>query len=217
MTIRSFNRCSIFTIEMAFSNREILLCTFDEMTVEQCRLETFEKWKGDVPPIALAKAGFFHIPYSIYCDSVRCAFCYGEVHHWESSDEPLEEHRRHYPRCPFIMGYEVGNIPNGVDPIAGPRLQLLNVLGIRKIKDWFYETVAKRFGINLHQPKEIVAVNDGKEVDDRLACKICYERNSCVVTLPCRHLALCEECIKKCITCNYCRAPIEATVNVFIP
>jgi hypothetical protein len=39
---------------------------------------------------------------------------------WEPGDEPLEEHQRHFPRCPFLMEYNVGNIPLDKDPIRGP-------------------------------------------------------------------------------------------------
>ncbi len=36
-------------------------------------------------------------------------------------DRPLAEHARHFPRCPFIMEEDVGNIPIGQDPIRGPK------------------------------------------------------------------------------------------------
>ena len=39
-------------------------------------------------------------------------------------DNPLAEHARHFPRCPFIMGEDVGNQPIDDDPIRGPKRHL---------------------------------------------------------------------------------------------
>jgi hypothetical protein len=36
-------------------------------------------------------------------DTVRCDYCKGRLQRWEASDDPLEEHHRHYPRCPFLI------------------------------------------------------------------------------------------------------------------
>ncbi len=32
---------------------------------------------------------------------------------WEEGDNPSTEHRRHFPRCPFVCNLPVGNIPIG--------------------------------------------------------------------------------------------------------
>lgn len=34
---------------------------------------------------------------------------------WEQGDNPMAEHRRHFPRCPFICGLPVGNVQIGQD------------------------------------------------------------------------------------------------------
>jgi hypothetical protein len=57
----------------------------------------------------LAEAGLFYFKNS---DCIQCAFCRGVVRGWENSDEPYEEHRRHFPKCPFMMGFNVGNVPS---------------------------------------------------------------------------------------------------------
>ena len=69
---------------------------------------------------------------------VQCAFCRGVAGQWEEGDIPLIEHRRHFPRCPFICHLPVGNQPidenepgievhpfNATDE-AGPGLTLIN-------------------------------------------------------------------------------------------
>lgn len=52
---------------------------------------------------------------------VRCAFCSSVISHWEQGDVVEQEHRRSCPRCPFVLGQNVGNIPcpqvaNGYHP-----------------------------------------------------------------------------------------------------
>ncbi|ELT93895.1 hypothetical protein CAPTEDRAFT_64177, partial [Capitella teleta] len=47
---------------------------------------------------ALAAAGFFFTGVE---DKTQCAFCRGVLRSWESTDNPLEEHKRHFPSCQF--------------------------------------------------------------------------------------------------------------------
>ena len=44
----------------------------------------------------------------------RCAFCDNCVGDWVEGDDPMTEHSHLFPLCPFVLGYEVGNIP--LDP-----------------------------------------------------------------------------------------------------
>ena len=78
------------------------------MKCEECRLMTFVTWyNNDVSPIDLANAGFF---YTGREDSVECAFCQNRLKNWEKNDQPDFEHRRHYPRCKFVLREDVGNV-----------------------------------------------------------------------------------------------------------
>lgn len=82
---------------------------------EVVRFSTFQNWQyTDTQPSLLAKAGFFSFNER---DKVQCAFCLGIIGRWEWTDDPLEDHRRNFPRCPFISGLPVGNIP--IDPLTG--------------------------------------------------------------------------------------------------
>ncbi|XP_077525639.1 death-associated inhibitor of apoptosis 2-like [Haemaphysalis longicornis] len=68
---------------------------------EEARLETFYDWPLEfLSPRRLAKAGFYYLHDG---DRVCCAFCRGGVHGWEPGDDPLREHARHYPCCPFLL------------------------------------------------------------------------------------------------------------------
>lgn len=90
------------------------------MKSEAERLRTFQmpnkaQWPlSFVTPEELATAGFF---YLFNEDRVQCAFCRGVVCGWEPGDRPLQEHRHHFPICPFIREEDVGNIPLGDDPV----------------------------------------------------------------------------------------------------
>lgn len=72
---------------------------------EEARFDTFSDWPLDfLSPRVLAQAGFYYIHEG---DKVRCAFCRGVVYGWEAGDDPLREHARHYPCCPFLLNPEL--------------------------------------------------------------------------------------------------------------
>ncbi len=81
----------------------------DVMKSEQERLETFKNWPNGaaISGSDLARAGFF---YSSRGDRVQCAFCKNFLRNWEAGDDAMIEHKRHFPRCPFVQGQDVGNI-----------------------------------------------------------------------------------------------------------
>lgn len=65
----------------------------------------------------LAEAGFYYPPGN--SDRVECPFCYISLSDWSSALEPIREHFRQNPRCNFVAGYDVGNIPIYDDPVRG--------------------------------------------------------------------------------------------------
>lgn len=81
---------------------------------EALRRATFQGWPLPHPmPSALASAGFF---YRGVADQTQCAFCYITISQWEPQDSPMEEHTRHAPNCPFVLGLPVGNVPITAPP-----------------------------------------------------------------------------------------------------
>jgi len=82
---------------------------------EVVRFRTFQNWSSTaIQPNLLAKAGFLYFNDR---DKVQCAFCLGIIGQWEPTDDPFVEHRRHFPRCPFVLGLPVGNVP--IDSVTG--------------------------------------------------------------------------------------------------
>ncbi|XP_038705318.1 probable BOI-related E3 ubiquitin-protein ligase 2 [Tripterygium wilfordii] len=50
----------------------------------------------------------------------------------------------------------------------------------------------------------------------RMACKNCYSRSSCVLFLPCRHLCSCKSCEAFLSSCPVCNSVKEASLEVFL-
>jgi len=131
---------------------------------EIVRFKTFEPgWVVNThsthDPKILANAGFFYFNDS---DKVQCAFCLGIVGNWETTDDPYEEHKRHFPRCPFMLGLPVGNCPydyetnTTLDP--SNRHSGFDIAGIRQPN----QGPARKFFENTTR----IVVNPGNHISD---------------------------------------------------
>lgn len=72
-------------------------------TSRDVRMSTFFDWPAEancVSPGRLADCGLYYLHID---DRVRCAFCMGDLRNWGVGDDPLAEHARHYPCCPFVL------------------------------------------------------------------------------------------------------------------
>ncbi|XP_076357103.1 putative inhibitor of apoptosis [Tachypleus tridentatus] len=92
---------------------------FSDMFDESRRLKTFKcGWPASfIKPQELAKAGFFYLGSR---DRVQCPYCLGIVSSWEQGDDPIVEHLRHFPRCPFIL-----EKAHAEKSVANPRISSL--------------------------------------------------------------------------------------------
>ena len=109
-------------------------------------MQSFQTWPIPyiVAPERLAKAGFYYLQHG---DNVQCAFCSGVVGHWEEGDDPVEEHRRHFPSCPLNYNIPVGNVPLSSREPRSIESQDMSELGIqthRGPKHPRYSTVEAR-------------------------------------------------------------------------
>ena len=99
------------------------------------RLDTFSSFPVGTPvrPDHLAEYGFVYAKVS---DAVKCVFCTLMLSGWKTGDNPLVEHQKNSRHCPFIQGFDVGNIPLYDDPIRGlyPLLPCYDVCG-----NWSYK------------------------------------------------------------------------------
>ncbi len=82
----------------------------NQKKTESYRRRTFDngwpEWAFLGPP-ELAKNGFYYLESQ---DRVKCAFCSGILCNWRPADKAEQEHRRHFPHCPFVRGLAVGNV-----------------------------------------------------------------------------------------------------------
>jgi hypothetical protein len=70
----------------------------------------------------------------------------------------------------------------------------------------------------LHMAYNELPDNDAttENVDENIACKVCWQRPFNVVCLPCTHLVMCKSCLKNVEKCVTCREDILAYVSIFI-
>ena len=87
------------------------------------RLKTFTNWPNPhVSPEVLAKAGF---QYTRVADIVRCIFCGVEGYQWCAGDDPLADHIKWKPDCPFLtkrIPLKRSRIPEDEAPSSTGRL-----------------------------------------------------------------------------------------------
>ena len=79
-----------------------------DLRLEADRLRTYFDWPVTfIEPKKLAAAGFYYLRKP---DLVRCMFCGLEVGKWEVRDDPMRDHMRWMPNCPFLKRQNVGNV-----------------------------------------------------------------------------------------------------------
>ncbi|GAO46835.1 hypothetical protein SAICODRAFT_24718 [Saitoella complicata NRRL Y-17804] len=78
----------------------------------KARKETFGKWWPHEEKRAwvgtsgrMAEAGFYFTPTGESEDMVTCAYCGLGLDGWERADDPVAEHQRRTPSCPFFIGF----------------------------------------------------------------------------------------------------------------
>ncbi|KAM3921394.1 baculoviral IAP repeat-containing protein 5 [Leptodactylus fuscus] len=74
--------------------------------LQDTRERTFSNWPFTegcaCTPERMAAAGFIHCPGGNSPDVAQCFFCLKELEGWEPEDDPMDEHKKHSPACPFI-------------------------------------------------------------------------------------------------------------------
>ena len=129
---------------------------------ESWRCRSFEEWPHQnilgISKEDMARAGFFFIGSP---DKVQCAFCLISIRNWSIMDSAMGCHIRYTmcgrrSFCPFIQGYEVGNIP--IDPVSGFDAEddddaiHINSINLRMSSAWPGGTL---FNFDMYQNKKI--------------------------------------------------------------
>lgn len=74
----------------------------DDMENEEQRIHSFQRnngWSGAVDPRKLAAAGFY---FTGIDDKVKCFACDVSLWCWEPEDDPISEHLKKEPECPYL-------------------------------------------------------------------------------------------------------------------
>jgi hypothetical protein len=127
-------RCQLYSGHSTDVNRDEVSVPIDRekpdyerLKTESVRLSTFHDWptRAYADPVELVKEGFF---YTGNGDRVCCAFCRGFLRNWLPEDRPDEEHKKHFPDCPFVRRT---NIDRPTDSekfcLEGPELEKENI------------------------------------------------------------------------------------------
>ncbi|XP_070202759.1 baculoviral IAP repeat-containing protein 7-B-like [Littorina saxatilis] len=191
------------------------------------RVASFErKWNKDYTqtPQMIADAGLY---YAGYADCTRCFFCGGGLKNWEAPDDPWIEHARHFPKCTYIRvrkGHRFVELVQMKNK-AGEQLSLedietamraLDIDDSREINTTNTNTTTSTTTTTTTSDETPLNIDqlevENEELKTRLICKICMDKHSCVVFLPCGHLAVCFECAVVLTHCPICRGRIRGSV-----
>ena len=85
---------------VAFDGRKVLS--------ELYHINTFASWPKNfaISKASLVAAGFC---YLLKDDLVKCAYCSLELEDWKERDDPMNDHERWSPRCPFVEAVRAAN------------------------------------------------------------------------------------------------------------
>jgi len=147
------------------------------------RLQSFRNWpyaRSHFPlctPDRLAGCGFYHDPDAEFEDRVSCAFCHLSLGGWDRSHDPVKEHQKISPRCPFLVQF---GLPTSFVTAEAAKTELVGAT-------WIVEN---------HVDDEVQVRADGAHQD--AVVRSCCSRNArmvCVVQGPVGNVTI-EECAK---------------------
>ncbi|XP_053396667.1 E3 ubiquitin-protein ligase XIAP-like [Mercenaria mercenaria] len=69
--------------------------------------------------------------------------------------------------------------------------------------------------LDAHDTEQDRLLEENRDLKDRIACKICMDKDACIVFIPCGHMVSCIECAQRQRTCAVCRAEIKETVRAY--
>ena len=172
------------------------------------RLATFQTWPPGLKqrPEQMAKAGFF---YEGFSDQVKCFSCDGGLGSWEEGDSPEEEHAKWFPGCTFLQltssAYSPAKASNPMTNTECAKALKVETIGSKAVS---LE--------ELSEDKDEELRREIQQLRDERSCKICLEKEACIVFLPCGHLSCCPTCAPSLTKCPVCRARIDALVRAFL-
>ena len=166
---------------------------YPQYLLPSIRLKSFDSWPHSSiqSPSNLCEAGFFYSEkFKGEIDATICFACGLVIVDWSSKDNPWVEHKRLLEKDCIHLKYNEAQL---------------------KMNEKIYNDSKKEKGLIDRQPKE----QNETEADEENLCKICFSRKSSIVFLPCKHVAVCAQCVfglKQ--KCPICRSNIEETITL---
>ncbi|XP_025800011.1 uncharacterized protein LOC112879817 isoform X3 [Panicum hallii] len=145
-----------------------------------------------------------HISVSLRVDELFMMIQYGSrLLHWWSIDEDSQEEQAHLCYANNTGYSTFCSYPPEV---------------VKEMPKKVLVKEVQRLQLALEEQTEMA--NHSQQLCDRLKnerilCRICFERDIRIVLLPCRHHVLCEPCSNKCQSCPICRLTIESRLSVY--
>ncbi|XP_077589686.1 E3 ubiquitin-protein ligase XIAP [Stigmatopora nigra] len=163
----------------------------------QERMSSFAGIQHPIDHARLARAGFYSTGTG---DRVMCFRCGGGLKGWHPDEDPWEEHAKSYPGCSFLLEEK------GEEFISGIQLQDAQRNNASPSNQNGFPTQR-----NDEDPLETL-----RKLQREKLCKVCMDRDTCVVFIPCGHLATCENCSQTLSKCPICCGSITQKVKTYI-
>ncbi|XP_077466480.1 E3 ubiquitin-protein ligase XIAP-like [Stigmatopora argus] len=163
----------------------------------QERMASFSGIQHPIDHARLARAGFYSTGTG---DRVMCFRCGGGLKSWQPDEDPWEEHAKSYPGCSFLLEEKGQEYINGI--------QLQDAQRNKASPNNQNGFTTQR---NDEDPLETL-----RKLQREKLCKVCMDRDTCVVFIPCGHLATCEDCSQTLSKCPICCGSITQKVKTYI-
>lgn len=158
------------------------------------RMRTFRMWpiSMKLKPEELCDAGFF---YSGQSDNVICFSCGVEINKWGENDNPWVEHKN-------LLEKDCSYLKLNSDKLEENQKKFDHEEKLRS-------TAGETRNVHENCEKE-------KEIGEESMCKICFSNKSSIVFLPCKHVAVCGQCVYGIDNkCPICRAEIIEKIKLY--
>ncbi|KAK3099027.1 hypothetical protein FSP39_025415 [Pinctada imbricata] len=200
-----------------------------DYTDSSVRQRTFTRANICVSVQTMAEAGFYL--YKDGTDHVRCFSCGIQLVNWKTGEDPWMEHARasaecqHVKRCKgtqFIERARLKNIQKKeeeTDEVIDASLQEDGVKAVLDAVTLLDDDQSKEIELEVKaspDDERALRQEENEQLNERMKCRICKEKEVKVVFLPCGHLCSCAQCAPALRTCPVCSNKVSGTLGVSI-
>ncbi|XP_054890693.1 E3 ubiquitin-protein ligase XIAP [Poeciliopsis prolifica] len=161
------------------------------------RLSSFAHVRHPVDHERLARAGFYSTGEE---DKVLCFCCGGGLRGWQPDEDPWVEHAKEYPGCSFLLE-EKG-------------VAFVNNIQLKKHEQSSAATSHEN-GFSANE-KDEDPMEKLMKLQREKQCKICMDRDICIVFIPCGHLVSCKQCSVSLVKCPICCGAITQKIKTYV-